>query len=157
VVIRKVTVNGQPLEVSLTREGVFRVDEREGTASILEIGPGVFSFIIAGRCYEARVRNGAVYVNGVRYDVEVEDPRAPGKRGLSGLDGPQTLKAAMPGKVVRVLVSEGDEVRADQGVIVVEAMKMQNEVRSPKAGRVISVPAREGTAVRAGDALAVVE
>jgi biotin carboxyl carrier protein len=63
----------------------------------------------------------------------------------------------MPGKVVRVLVAEGTEVHAEQGVVVVEAMKMQNEVRSPKAGRIIAVPVSEGTAVNAGDVLAVVE
>jgi biotin carboxyl carrier protein len=63
----------------------------------------------------------------------------------------------MPGKIVRVLVQAGDEVAAGQGVVVVEAMKMQNEIRSPKAGRVIAVRAVEGATVAAGEALAEVE
>jgi biotin carboxyl carrier protein len=62
----------------------------------------------------------------------------------------------MPGKVVRVLVLEGDDVAAGQGICVVEAMKMQNEVKSPANGRVISIAVREGSAVGAGDVLAVV-
>ena len=63
----------------------------------------------------------------------------------------------MPGKIVRVLVSEGDAVEAGQGVIVVEAMKMQNEVRSPKAGVVVKVAVAEGATVFAGEVLAIVE
>ena len=69
----------------------------------------------------------------------------------------QTLKAAMPGKVVRVLVQEGDAVEAGHGVIVVEAMKMQNEVKSPKSGVVVKVSVAEGATVNAGEVLAVVE
>lgn len=155
--IRKVTVNGQTLEVSLAEGGAFRINDREGKASIVPLEPGVLSIIVDGRSYEARVRNGAVYVNGARYNVEVEDPRAPKVRAAAGLEARQTLKAAMPGKIVRVLVSEGDEVTVGQGIAVVEAMKMQNEVRSPKAGRVVSVGVKEGAAVNAGDVLAVVE
>jgi biotin carboxyl carrier protein len=63
----------------------------------------------------------------------------------------------MPGKVVRLLCAVGDEVAANQGVLVVEAMKMQNEVQSPKAGRVIEIRVREGQTVNAGEVLAVVE
>jgi biotin carboxyl carrier protein len=63
----------------------------------------------------------------------------------------------MPGKVVRVLVSEGDAVEAGQGLLVVEAMKMQNEIRSPKSGKVEKLLAKEGLAVNAGDVLAWVE
>jgi biotin carboxyl carrier protein len=157
VVTRKVTVNGRPLEVSLTPDGAFRLNDREGLASIVELEPGLLSIIVAGRCYEVRARNGAIYVNGARYDVEVEDPREPSRRGPAGVVGRQTLKAPMPGKVVRVLVSEGDEVSAGQGIVVVEAMKMQNEVQSPKAGHVLTIGVREGAAVSAGDVLAVVE
>jgi biotin carboxyl carrier protein len=63
----------------------------------------------------------------------------------------------MPGKVVRLLVTEGDVVAAGQGILVVEAMKMQNEVKSPKAGKIMSVTAKAGAAVSAGEVLAVVE
>jgi biotin carboxyl carrier protein len=63
----------------------------------------------------------------------------------------------MPGKVVRLLVAAGDTVEAGQGLLVVEAMKMQNELKSPKKGIVRQVLAREGAAVNAGDVLAIVE
>ena len=63
----------------------------------------------------------------------------------------------MPGKVVRVLLNAGDEVAARQGVLVVEAMKMQNEVQSPKAGKISEIKVSEGQTVNAGDVLAVIE
>ena len=71
--------------------------------------------------------------------------------------GPRKLVAPMPGKVVRVLVQEGTDVEAGQGVVVVEAMKMQNEIKSPKKGVVRKLVASENAAVNAGDVLAVVE
>jgi biotin carboxyl carrier protein len=67
------------------------------------------------------------------------------------------IVAPMPGKVVRVLAREGDEVEAGAGVAVVEAMKMQNEIKSPKKGSIQKILVREGAAVNAGDVLAIVE
>ena len=81
-------------------------------------------------------------------------------RGRAATDngkGPRKLVAPMPGKIVRVLVAESAEVEAGQGVVVVEAMKMQNEIKSPKKGVVRKLVAMEGAAVNAGDVLAVVE
>ncbi|HYO83819.1 MAG TPA: biotin/lipoyl-containing protein [Bryobacteraceae bacterium] len=155
--LRKVTVNGRTLDVQLGPEGAYTIDGREGTASVVELEPGVFSIIVEGRCYEARVRNGTVYVNGDRYNVEVQDPRSVSLRNGAAAAGRHTVKAAMPGKVVRILVSEGEAIRAGQGIVVVEAMKMQNELRSPVDGVVTSLSVKEGAPVRAGDALAVVE
>ncbi len=74
-----------------------------------------------------------------------------------GAGGPQRLVAPMPGKVVRVLVAAGDQVSARQGLVVVEAMKMENELRAARAGRVVSVAVAEGQSVDAGAVLAVVE
>ena len=71
--------------------------------------------------------------------------------------GVQPVVAPMPGRVVRVLVSPGDEVAARQGVVVVEAMKMENELRSPKAGKVKEVNVTPGTSVEAGRVLVVIE
>jgi biotin carboxyl carrier protein len=117
----------------------------------------VYSVLLNGRSFEVRADNGTVTVNGRRCDVEVEDPRELRRRNANLMaEGQQILKASMPGKVVRLLVGEGDDVSANQGILVVEAMKMQNEVKSPKAGRVISVRVTEGSAVGAGDVLAVV-
>jgi biotin carboxyl carrier protein len=76
--------------------------------------------------------------------------------GSFSLEGPQRIDAPMPGKVVRVLVREGDSVHEGQGLVVVEAMKMENELRSPKAGVVKELHAQEGQPVEAGAKLAVV-
>jgi biotin carboxyl carrier protein len=73
------------------------------------------------------------------------------------ITGRVELKAMMPGRVVNVLVKPGDEVAADQGVLVVEAMKMENELKAPKAGKVIEVRVSAGQAVEKGEILAVIE
>jgi len=90
--------------------------------------------------------------------VEALDPRrwTPSSR-QSNVEGRTELLAPMPGKVVRVLVSEGETVEAGQGIVVVEAMKMQNEMKAARGGRVSSLSAREGASVNAGDVLATIE
>ncbi|MGE0359143.1 MAG: biotin/lipoyl-containing protein [Vicinamibacterales bacterium] len=87
-------------------------------------------------------------------------PAGAGRRrggGADGAAGPQQVVAPMPGKVVRVLVAAGDAVAARQGLVVVEAMKMENELKAARAGRVVSVAVAEGQSVDAGALLAVVE
>jgi len=97
-------------------------------------------------------------VGSVRFAAEVRDPRSfRGRVRVADDHGPKKLLAPMPGRVVRVLVSQGAEVEAGTGVLVVEAMKMQNEVKSPKKGTVQKILAAEGAAVNAGDVLAIVE
>ncbi len=99
-----------------------------------------------------------VVIDGFRFAVEVRDPRRMARQsGARSREGVETVTAPMPGKVVRVLVAPGDAVEAGQGLVVVEAMKMQNEMKAPRAGRVSAVPAREGATVAAGEALAVIE
>ncbi|MFB3827288.1 MAG: biotin/lipoyl-containing protein [Bryobacteraceae bacterium] len=153
-------------EIELVRNGGecrFRLDNgRERIADVRAAEPGVYTAILEGRSYEARVErthSGAVvFIDGHRFELEVRDPRRWDRRtGAAGLAGRQTVAAPMPGRVVRVLVRAGDAVEAGQGLLVVEAMKMQNEMRSPKAGRVVSIAAAEGATVAAGEALAIVE
>ena len=157
MVNRKVLVDGTPYSVSLEPHGSYRLGDRSGSVSIVELEPGVYSVLKDGVSYEVRAANGTVWIAGHRFDVEVDDPRAPKKgRGSAAAAGQQTLRAAMPGKVVRVLVSVGDEVKAGQGIVVVEAMKMQNEVKSPIAGNVVSIAVREGAAVAGGDTIGVI-
>ena len=79
------------------------------------------------------------------------------RRAKQLLKGARPLVAPMPGKVVRFLVTANSTVEAGQGVVVVEAMKMQNEIKSPKKGRVVKLAVAEGAAVNAGDVLAIVE
>ena len=95
--------------------------------------------------------------NGREFQVEIFDPRSWRRRRGAGieLEGRQQLVAPMPGKIVRVLVAAGEQVSAGQGLLVIEAMKMQNEIRSPKSGTVEKL-AREGQTVNAGEVLAIV-
>ena len=99
-----------------------------------------------------------VVIDGYRFEAEVRDPRrwSPQSAGR-GHDGIQTIAAPMPGKVVRVLVAAGDSVAPGQGLVVVEAMKMQNELKAPRTGRVLSVAVREGATVAAGEPLVTIE
>ena len=124
--------------------------------------PDVLSLRIGNLAYEVkseRVANDLhLWVGSRRFAVEVRDPRSLRGRVRAGDDqGPKKITAPMPGKVVRVLVSEGDEVEPGHGIAVVEAMKMQNEIKSPKKGRVTKVLAASGATVNAGDVLAIVE
>jgi biotin carboxyl carrier protein len=123
----------------------------------------VLSVIIDGKSYEVKRERTAtdlhLWVGPVRYAAELRDPRSLRSRKGPGADekGPRKLVAPMPGKVVRLLVAEKAEVEAGQGILVVEAMKMQNEIKSPKAGIVQKLVASDGANVNAGDVLAIVE
>lgn len=150
-------MNGRELTLSMGPDGLFRTGNRAGSASIVEVEPGVYSVLLDGLSYEVRLQGGTYNVDGEQFHVQVEDPRAVRRGAARQAEGRHVLTAAMPGKVVRLLVQEGDPVQAGQGMVVVEAMKMQNEVKSPKSGRVLSLPVKEGAAVAAGDTLAVVE
>lgn len=140
----------------------FWLDGQPVALDAAEIATGVYSILMDGRAFEVRVQPERdalrIFVGGRELAAEVRDPRAwRGKGGAAAeATGRQQVTAPMPGKVVRVLVNEGDEVQAGQGLVVVEAMKMQNEIRSPKSGRVERLMIREGQPVNAGDALAVV-
>jgi biotin carboxyl carrier protein len=130
-------------------------------ATLLE--PGILSLLIDGKSYrvllDARHDGRAVLLNGQRYGYAIEDPRSlrARSRHAAGGDGPQPIRAPMPGRVVRVLAKVGDVVEARQGVVVIEAMKMQNELKAPKAGRVARINVEAGGTVQAGDVLAVIE
>ncbi len=126
--------------------------------NIVETEPGVYSVIENGVSYEVRATGSQVTVNGFAFEITLEDPRQ-WKRsgGAAGGQGRVSIVAPMPGKVVRVLVAAGDEVVAGQGIVVVEAMKMQNELKSPRDGRVTVLQAKENDSVTAGTVLAVIE
>jgi biotin carboxyl carrier protein len=123
----------------------------------------VLSLVVGGKVYEIqRERQGGetwIWLDGVRHKVEVTDPRSlrGRKAGIGGEKGPLKITANMPGKVVRVLVADAAEVEMGQGLIVIEAMKMQNEIKSPKKGTLRKLNAVVGAAVNAGDVLAIVE
>ena len=97
-------------------------------------------------------------LTGACFRLTYLDPRElRGRRSAAREFGPQAIAAPMPGRVVRVLVEPGQEVAAGEGLIVVEAMKMQNEMKAPRAGRVAAVKTEAGATVSAGDILLVIE
>ena len=131
------------------------------SADVASPGPGIYSVLLDGRSYDARVERTIghliVSVQGHRFEIEVRDPRRWSPNAASRRGGDiETVRAPMPGKVVRVLVAPGDTVEAGQGVMVVEAMKMQNEMKASRSGRVLSVAAKEGATVTAGEVLATI-
>ena len=123
----------------------------------------VLSLLMDGHCYEIKREQTAndlhMWVGSTRFAVELRDPRSLRARQKAGgaEKGPKKIVAPMPGRVVRLLVAENAEVEAGQGIVVVEAMKMQNEIKSPKKGVVKKMSARPGAAVNPGDVLAIVE
>jgi biotin carboxyl carrier protein len=139
----------------------FAVDGRAVEADAVRISPGAYSIIVGGQSFELTIEESAegllVRTNGREFHVDIVDPRSWRRRHGAGIElaGRQQLLAPMPGKVVRVLVVAGQKVEAGQGLLVIEAMKMQNEVRSPKSGTIEKL-AREGQTVNAGEILAIV-
>jgi biotin carboxyl carrier protein len=127
-------------------------------ADIVETEPGVYSVIAAGISWEVRVAGNEITIGGHRFPFEIEDPRQ-WKRSSRAAEphGRASIAAAMPGKIVRVLVAVGDDVVAGQGIMVVEAMKMQNELKAPRDGRVATIEVRENDSVNAGAILATIE
>jgi biotin carboxyl carrier protein len=124
---------------------------------IVEVEPNVYSILVDGVSYEARVSGNEVTIGGARLPIEIDDPRQ-WKRSAGSADssGLASLTAAMPGKIVRVLVAVGGEVAAGQSILVIEAMKMQNELKAPRAGRVTAVAVKQNDSVNAGALLATI-
>jgi len=160
-----VTIEGKNYRLELNRaDGRWTccLDGREVEVDAVLARPDVLSLRIGNRAYEVKCERVAselhLWVGGERFAVEVHDPRSLRGRARTLDDhGPRKLTAPMPGKVVRVLVSQGDGVETGGGVLVVEAMKMQNEIKSPKKGTIQKILVSEGAAVNAGDVLAIVE
>ena len=158
------TIHGRKQRIDLPSTvctGTFdcMVDGRPLQADVQMLQPGVMSLLIAGRQYRCILDGDAVLIAGRRFAFEVEDPRSlQGRRGAgTGADGPRPIKAPMPGRVVRVIAAAGEEVAEGQGIVVIEAMKMQNELKSPKAGRVARIHVAVDDTVGSGDVLAVIE
>jgi biotin carboxyl carrier protein len=136
-------------------------DSAPRDANVATPEPGVYSVLMDGRSYDAFVEDTVtgmvVTIEGHRFEIEARDPRRWSRKAAGGgSDAVQNILSPMPGKIVRVLVAPGDEVVPGQGIVVVEAMKMQNEMKSRRAGRVLTVPAKEGATVAAGELLATI-
>jgi biotin carboxyl carrier protein len=169
--IYDITIGDKGYRLQLTKQNrptgesqwLCRVNDREITVDSVLINQANLSLLIDGRSIEIEREitrdNCRIFLRGRRYDVAIQDARSlrSRKRAGPGDAGPLRLTASMPGKVVRVLAKEGDKLQAGTGIVVVEAMKMQNEIRSPKEGILIKLLASEGMNVNAGDVLAIVE
>lgn len=160
-----VSIDGKIYRLELNRaDGCWscRLDGRDLEVDALLARPDVLSLRIGNTAYEVKSERVAdelhMWVGSRRFAAEVRDPRSLRGRARAADDhGPRKISAPMPGKVVRLLVNQGDPVEAGAGVAVVEAMKMQNEIKSPKKGTIGKILVSEGATVNAGDVLAIVE
>lgn len=163
------TIADVELSIELRRDGerlFANVDGREYELEAQQSASSVMLRTVAGKVFDCRVEGTPssgesvnVFVGAREYAVTLTDPkRLRGAAAAGGqADGVARIIAPMPGKVVRLLVEQGEHVEAGAGVIVVEAMKMQNEMKAPKAGVVTTLNASLGMTVNGGDVLAVIE
>jgi biotin carboxyl carrier protein len=154
------------VEIEEIGKSLYRVavDGSEFVVDGKKTGLANYSLIVDNRSFEVDVDISEdeyrVLVDGRSYHINLLDERRMRVGGLQAgieLQGRQKVSVPMPGKVIAVLVSEGDKVERGQGLVIVEAMKMENEVRSPINGEVKEVRVKTGDALEAGTVLAVVE
>jgi biotin carboxyl carrier protein len=146
-------------------QGEAQVDGRSVQFDAVDADQGAISLLVEGKSYtidyERRGEKTALLLGGAQQrsvPFTVGDERASSATASrKASEGPISVVAPMPGKIVRVLAKPGEEVKADQGLIVVEAMKMENELRAPRAGRISQVLVREGAAVEGGATLCVLD
>jgi len=134
----------------------------EGSCAIEEVSPGVFSVLTGNSSLVVRLVENSegveAWIGARRFVLGLSDPRdTPSLDKGAAVHGPKEIRALMPGKVIKLLVSVGDHVAAGDGLIVVEAMKMQNEMKSPKNGKVRGIHVAEGETVSAGTALLTID
>ncbi len=155
-----------PVDIEPAGENRFKLTHNGKTFFVdaLTLDHGAVSMLVDGHSYGVEFDEQGdevhVMVRGQVTRIDVADERRLRLRAGSAafsVEGKQIISAPMPGKVVKVLVKLGDEVKEGQGLVVVEAMKMENELKSPKAGKVTELPAKEGTAVEINARLVVVE
>ena len=164
--IYEVIIAEKSRKVELRKEGNLwkcKLDGREIPVDAISTQTAVLSLLIGGKSYQVKQESTGGQTNVVvgtqRFTAEVRDPRSLRARrnADAGASGPRRITAPMPGKVVRILAAVGTQVEQGQGVIVIEAMKMQNELKSPKKGVVSKLTVSEGAAVEAGQSLAAIE
>jgi biotin carboxyl carrier protein len=163
-------------ELALNQSAVWElvsVEQRDGHAVVglaghsltvdsVELSPGAYSLVVEGGSYDVTVTGVQgkylVSVDGTLFEIRLRDPRKLRSPTASTNDSmrPLPVAAPMPGKVVKLLVSEGEPVSEGQAVAVIEAMKMQNELRAPRAGQVEGITVVENQSVNAGESLMMV-
>jgi biotin carboxyl carrier protein len=167
----EVDINARSRKVDVERGEagyIVVVDGQRHAVDVTSVDGALSLILDGGKSYEVAIAEDppgsgtfTVHVNGRVVTASVGTSRAAwarrGQDGSAAGHGPCPVVAPMPGKVVRLLVKRGDQVAARQGLVVVEAMKMENELRSPKAGAVTDVKVAEGASVDAGAVLVVIE
>ncbi|HWF66876.1 MAG TPA: acetyl-CoA carboxylase biotin carboxyl carrier protein subunit [Acidobacteriaceae bacterium] len=158
---------GQKHHISIQKEAEgyrFQLDGKPCSADVQLLQPNLLSLLIEGRSYRILFdpRPGgesAVVIDERRIPYQLNDPRSLRSRGNLGASdtGARPIAASMPGRIVRILVKVGDSVEARQGLMVVEAMKMQNELEAPRAGKVTRIATEVGATVQTGNILMVIE
>ncbi len=160
------TFNGEIVDVEFTRKNSRTIEAKIGDRQyVLEakaVEPGIYWIAWNNQSLEVCVvdqEDGYVVVlNGKRLQLGFVDSRSALRRAAKhSHKGIAEIRAPMPGKVVKVLATQGSEVQANEGILVIEAMKMQNEIKSPKPGVVKQLNVVEGNAVNSGDLLATVD
>ncbi len=151
-------------DVVVTRQNghyVVEIDGHRHEVDSRKLENNFYSFVMAERSYEVSVeRDGDTYKvrrGAAQLDVTISDPSRQAREALATAAGPEKVVSHMPGRVVRVLVAEGDEVEVGAGLVVVEAMKMENEIASIKGGKVTKIVVAPGDAVEGGALLLVIE
>ena len=158
-------LNNEKHEIEFRRDGEkvsASLNGREYALEASEVEPNVYLLKHENQVFQVYVtpsEPAVVALGNHSFEIKIADPkRLRGTSALAGnADGTIEIKTAMPGKVVRVLAEQGAEIRQGESVLVVEAMKMQNEMKSPKDGIVKEIRVAEGATVNAGDVLAVIE
>jgi biotin carboxyl carrier protein len=162
----EIELDGKLSSVELSHVGErahWTIDGRALDADAVEVSPGIYSIVIGRKSFEALVdaKNESelrVTVAGREFNAAIRDSRKWKRNRAAGaeVEGRQQVTAPMPGKIVLVLVKTGEAVDAGQGIVVVEAMKMQNEIRSPKSGTVERLLVVAGQTVNAGEVVAII-
>ena len=160
-------IEEREVKVTVTEVGVaryvIRADGKEYLVDAHQVQDSVWSILYGAESFEVDVqgRDDAyeVLIGGDCYKFSLmnEQRKALIRAGGKGAAGKALVTSPMPGKVVKLLVAEGEEVQADQGVIVVEAMKMENELKSAVTGKVKEIFVQEGEVVESGAKLLLVE
>jgi len=162
-VILDADVAGRTLRVEVRGRGPrysVTVDGRRFEVDVHETSRHFLSLLIEGRSYEVglerRGQGFRVVLSDDILQVDLRDATRGAAPAVAGASGPARVTAPMPGKIVRLLVSAGQQVEAGDALVVIEAMKMENELRAPRDGRVVELSVQEGQAVEAGTPLAIV-
>jgi len=162
-----ISIDGRTHKVVLAPDGTVEVDGHSIPADIQPLSEGVLSILLtlpdghirSFRCIaDNSAADPAVLIEGRRIPYTVTDPRSlRATSSAASASGPRPLKAPMPGRIIRVLVAPGERVEQGQGCVVIEAMKMQNELKAPKAGVIARLTAIVGETVPAGATLLVID